>query len=211
MTVNLCSHPWSIVSVYSAYTPPPEIHVMLIETSETRYLPGPEWLPTEEGTILMKCLAVIAKFIAGRSEIETSFVGYNWSPRSWGKEEDQCGFQSLPLKLHWMVWGWPPLAKLDNTYMRVIDIATLSAEQRKILDSEVAREFANFILDRLEKKMSLQFFEIFKRNKWKADGRGVYLDSEQPLSWLLNKKDIFSLVIKPIAFLGIGPKINRIQ
>ena len=63
-TIPVTDHPWSVVSVYSPYSP--DVHVMVMETSTNRYLPGPEWIPDDEGDALMEVWASVLDFISKR-------------------------------------------------------------------------------------------------------------------------------------------------
>ena len=96
---------WSVISVYSPYSD--DFHVMLMETSENRYLPSIEYISDGEGDTLMKIWIETVKYMKKRKTDQQLFIGYNWSPRSWGKWEEGNGFQSIPTKWHAMFWSWP--------------------------------------------------------------------------------------------------------
>ena len=115
---NLAGNPWSLSSVFSSYSP--DIHVMFIEMSPNRYVPGPEKIPVSEGERLMKLWATTLELIARRKTVATIHAGYNWSPRAWGKEEEKTGFQSLPTKWHPHLWGWPALSRSKGLPWKII-------------------------------------------------------------------------------------------
>ena len=110
-TLNVCGYPWSVIAVYSPYSP--EIHVMLMETSPDRYLPAPNALPDEEGEGVAQIIGAVLSYIGDRAGMESVYFGYNWSPRSWGEVEEQGGFQSIPTKWHAMLWGWPSFSRFQ--------------------------------------------------------------------------------------------------
>lgn len=195
---------WSVVSVYSPYSP--DVHVMVIETSTDRYLPGPEWVPDNEGNDLMELWAVILDFIGKRTQNASVHAGYNWSPRAWGEEEEKTGFQSIPTKWHTMIWGWPrfPRPKKTTKVAKWIDSQSLPPEVRRILgENSYAEPFGSLIKNRLEKAFpeGTLFIELFPHWDWKIDGRGIYAPFNNAIPEILRIPGFFSQVLKPMAIV----------
>lgn len=199
-TVRISGKPWSVISVYSPYSP--DIHVMLMESSTDRYLPGPEWTPDDEGDGLMRLWTIILEFLARREENATIHAGYNWSPRSWGLEEEKTGFQSVPTKWHPMLWGWPPFAEEGGTGFEWIDAATLSEAERRILgENDYAEPFGAWIKERLENSFSTgpEFRELFPAGNWRIDGRGIEVRLEGSVLDVLGKPGFFRRILGPLS------------
>jgi hypothetical protein len=196
---NIAGKPWSLVSVLSSYSP--DIHIMLIETSDRRYISGPEQIPTGEGEVLVKLWAAILELISKRKSIASIHAGYNWSPRAWGKEEERTGFQSLPTKWHPHLWGWPALDK-KTSFVRKIDAAAIEPEERRLLgDNKYAKPFSKLIKKRMEETFSRDslFCRFFPRGKWQIDGRGIYTGFPKSITKILRTQDFFGEVLKPLA------------
>jgi len=203
-TLLVGEKPWSVVSVFSPYTP--DVHVMVVETSTDRYLPGPESVPDEEGNELMSHLASILDFLAGRESVATIHVGYNWSPRAWGEEEEKTGFQSVPTKWHVMVWGCPPFPNEGELLecAEWVETASLPAAEKRLLgDNDFVEPFAQLIRCELEKVFprSALVFELFDPMRWRIDGRGICMPFNQSLPGILRVEGFFSQVLKPVAVL----------
>jgi hypothetical protein len=203
-TLNISGKPWSVVSVYSPYSP--DVHVMVIETGVNRYLPGPEWVPDEEGNNLMELWATILDFIAKREANGTIHVGYNWSPRAWGKEEEITGGQSVPTKWHAMLWSWPPFPNegKETPYAKWMDTASLTPEEKRLLgDNNYAEPFGQLIKNRLEQTFPEDslFCKLFDCSKWEIDGRGFYALFSRSIPELLRTHKFFSQVLKPLAVM----------
>ena len=195
---------WSVVSAYSPYSP--DIHVMVIETSTDRYLPGPERIPDKEGDDLMELWAVILDFIGKRTQNASVHVGYNWSPRAWGEEEEKNGFQSIPTKWHAMLWGWPqfPRPKKTTEIAKWVDSQSLSPEVRRILgENNYAEPFGSLIKNRLEKAFpeGTLFIELFPHWDWKIDGRGIYAPFNNAIPEILRIHGFFSQVLRPMSLV----------
>lgn len=199
-TVEIRGKPWSVISVYSPYSP--DIHVMLMESSTDRYLPGPEWIPDDEGDGLMRLWTFILEFLARREENATIHAGYNWSPRSWGVEEEKTGFQSVPTKWHPMLWGWPPFAAEGGAGFEWIDAAALSRAERRILgENDYAEPFGAWIEERLEDSFSArpEFRELFPGRNWRIDGRGIEVRLEGSVLEVLRKPGFFRRILGPLS------------
>lgn len=203
--LDINGKPWSVVSVYSAYSP--DVHVMLVETSPNRYLPGPEKVPDIEGDQLMPACRAILEFIAQRKINNSIHIGYNWSPRAWGENEEKTGFQSLPTKWHPHIWGWPSLdnpKSINQKYVKLVQSKSLSIPEQRLLGyNDYGKPFGMLIRNELRKifrKDSL-LFEIFPYKKWLIDGRGIYAVSNIHLVNVLKNKEFFSSALKPLALL----------
>ena len=172
-TINIDKHPWSVISVISPYSD--DFHVMLMETSINRYLPSIEYIDDKEGNSLMKIWMDIIKYMKERKKDQKIYLGYNWSPRSWGKKEEETGFQSIPTKWHGMFWSWPDFQKEinqkennklindeKNKKMDEKDLDCKNYEKLKYIDEKETKEsfkrlngktkFGNDIVGVLEKK-----------------------------------------------------------
>ncbi len=98
---------WSAINVLSSYSN--AFHTMLMETGDNRYLPGPEWIPDDEGDELMRIAASLVAEAENHSGGGTVSIGYNWSPLGFGELEGKSGLQSIPTKFHPQIWSWWPL------------------------------------------------------------------------------------------------------
>ena len=200
-TIPISEGEWSVVSVFSPYTP--DIHVMVIETSVNRYVPGPEWIPDEEGERLMELWSVILDFIVEETLCETIHVGYNWSPRAWGEEEEKGGFQSIPTKWHAMLWDWPRFPEIGETtnYAKWIDVNTLAPVAKRILiGNNYVKSFGNLVKNRIRKIFDDGTLgsEIFGSSDWKVDNRIISIQFNSSIQKVLRTSGFFSQVLKPI-------------
>jgi hypothetical protein len=202
ITLNIEGKPWSVITVYSPYSP--DIHVMVMETSSGRYLPGPESVPDSEGNKLMEVWASILDFIAQREENETIHLGYNWSPYSWGEEEEKTGFQSIPTKWHAMNWGWPRFPENNQTseYVKFIDSKALPEDSKRLLgNNEYAEPLGQLIKERLIKSLPEQtLLNSFSNDQsWKTDGRGLCIPLQCSIQEMLRRAEFYYQILKPIS------------
>ncbi len=202
--VDIEGKPWSVISVYSPYSP--DIHVMIMETSIDRYLPSPEYCQNSEGEGLMQLWDSVLEFIMKRKINHTIHAGFNWSPRSWGYVEEKGGFQSIPTKWHTMMWGWPefPIKSEKTKYAKWIPIETLTLPQRRIFGSNnYSLVMGRMLKDRFEAYFSLKnnYNKIFSSPTWKLDSRGLYLDFNLSIRTLFVTEDFFSEILKPIGII----------
>ncbi len=201
---SVAGHHWSLASVFSSYSP--DIHVMFLEASPNRYIPGPEIIPDREGEGLMKLWAATLELIAKRKTVATLHAGYNWSPRAWGREEEKTGFQSLPTKWHPHLWGWPAFGKLSS-FARPIETSTLTPQERRLLgDNNYAKPFGVLIKKRMAETFSKGslFYKLFPRRNWRIDGRGIYARFNLSVPQILRTPGFFSQVLKPLATMLEG-------
>ncbi|MCK5147958.1 hypothetical protein KAR48_14470 [bacterium] len=198
-TIDIDGAPWSVISVYSPYSP--DIHVMIMETSTDRIISGPEAVPLQEGDSLMKLWKFILEFIAGRQGNESIYVGYNWSPRAWGGREERGGFQSVPTKWHAMLWGWPAFPEKGKC-SEIVDWIRrdeLSLPARRIFgENEYTVDLSNFIHTRLRK--------LFEDRPewhigWDINNMGLKLELPHTLPELLSNTFLFSQIISPVAIM----------
>ena len=204
VTIENGNSAWSVVAVYSPYSP--DVHVMVIETNVERYLPGPERIPDAEGNALMEIWASILEFISEREQNATIHVGYNWSPRAWGIEEEKTGFQSIPTKWHAMLWGWPqfPDTGEKTETAEWVEFQSLSTNIQRLMGKNTyAEPFGQLIQKRLENAFpeGSQFVELFPPWDWKIDGRGIVVDFDLSIIEILKTAEFFSQVLKPIAIV----------
>jgi hypothetical protein len=203
MTIDAAGRPWSLTSVYSSYSP--DIHVMLIDSSPGRYVPGPEKIPDRQGDSLMKLWAAVLDSIAQRKTVATVHAGYNWSPRAWGAEEEKTGFQSVPTKWHPHLWGWPAFEKMPSTKewsAKSVNVLLLPFPVRRMLgDNNYAKPFGLLIKDRMREKFpkGTLFNKLFPHRKWFIDGRGVYTRFNLSVPEILRTPGFFEQILKPLA------------
>ena len=195
-TVRFDSSCWSVVTVLSPYSP--NFHVMVIETNTNRYVPGPDWLPDTEGEALMALWAVVLDFIAQNTGSETVHVGYNWSPRAWGEEEERTGGQSVPTKWHLHLWGWPNLS-LESEYVKWVEV-DCPKTKRLLGENEYVKPLAQLIQARLQQEaVAHPAMGNILDQEWSIDERGLRISfpgsSEQMLQ---DAPEFFSRVLKPI-------------
>lgn len=203
ITLEICGKPWSVVSVYSPYSL--DVHVMLIETSPNRYLPGPEKIPEGEGTCLMELWATILDLIAERQVNATVHVGYNWSPRAWGQQEEKNGFQSIPTKWHPHLWGWPPFHNTPREKLKygewIDSTSLLPCEKRLLGDNNYAEPFGLLIKNKLKEAFPQDtlFNRLFSNRNWLINGSGIYAPFNTSVPEILRTPKFFSHVLKPLA------------
>lgn len=196
-TLDIGGRPWSVIAVYSPYSP--DMHVMVMETSLDRVLPGPEAVPPEEGDALMALWRFILDFISGRPGNASVYVGYNWSPRAWGEREERGGFQSIPTKWHAMLWGWPVLPPEGENVGAVDWVARedlIKPARRVFGENAYAEPLSRWMAERLARVLSDQ--EGW-HSGWKAGSMGLELSIARPLDALLAGPDFFSRVVGPTA------------
>jgi hypothetical protein len=201
ITLSVKENPWSIISVLSPYTPLQ--HVMIMETSSQRYLPGIEKIGDKEGDALTPIFNEIIKFIKDQDQIRTIGWGYNWSPRSWGSQEEKTGFQSIPTKWHTMIWGWPSLKDHSpSSYLSFANRDSLNAQQKRLLgDNLYAEVLGSIIKSRLKQTLSYQFshFPLLPISEWIIDQRGLLIPFQTSITGFFQLPGLFSLLLKPIA------------
>ena len=202
-TFEISKKPWALTSVYSSYSP--DIHVMFLEASPDRYVPGPEKIPVRQGERLMELWAATLELIARRETVATIHAGYNWSPRSWGKEEEKTGFQSLPTKWHPHLWGWPALDSREKVrYARDVKISSLSRQERRLLgENDYAKPFGRLIKKRMGETFSRSslFSKLFPQRRWHIDGRGIYARFPVSIPKILRTPGFFGEILKPLAVM----------
>lgn len=200
---EVARRPWSLVSVYSPYTP--NAHVMLMESSADRYLPGPEWVPDEEGDALMPRIARILNNLQAMPENESLHAGYNWAPRSWGQQEERTGFQSIPTKWHPMLWGWPALdggAGKHEGYIDWVEASELTREERRLFGgNEYSRPLCELIRSALEPifEGAENWRELFDFENAAPDRHTLDIPFQSSLPELFGMPRFFSEILKPIA------------
>ncbi|EAY11108.1 hypothetical protein TVAG_358870 [Trichomonas vaginalis G3] len=98
----------SVLSPYSKF-----FHVMVLDLSSKLYLPAPEWFSPEYFhkicNLCNKCIIHMRK-----TQTKCLCAGYNWSPYSYGTEEEKTGAQSVTTKFHFSIWSWDDLMPYDG-------------------------------------------------------------------------------------------------
>lgn len=201
-TLDLCGRPWSIIAVYSPYSP--SMHVMLMETSGDRYLPAPDSIPDDEGEAVAGVIAAVLRFIQERADTESVYFGYNWSPRSWGDVEEQGGFQSIPTKWHAMIWGWPafPAPGKRTTCADWIDLRTISNPARRIFGAgDYIEPFSALIASRLQANPEIKRMLL---HGCTTGEQGPVCALPYSLPDMLTQNTFFSRLLKPAAVILDG-------
>lgn len=200
-SLNINGAPWSVLSVFSPYSP--KIHVMVMETSVNRYLPSPDRVPDLEGDALIDVWRTILTYISTLKGCDTVHVGYNWSPRSWGMEEEKTGFQSIPTKWHAMLWGWPNFISTEQSdYIDTVDLDSLSLQSRRLIgENDYAIPLGMLIRNRLESAFpeGSELIDQFPLDKWRVDRTGLTLNCSESIVDLLRTPYLFSQILKPVS------------
>ena len=214
-TINIGKAPWSIISVLSPYSN--DFHLMLMETAKDRYLPSMEYIKDKEGNSLMKIWIAIVKYMKQYKKGQI-YVGYNWSPRSWGEKEEETGFQSIPTKWHGMFWNWQDL-KIDT----ITNQKKKSSNDNDLNQSEYEKyyfineketsdsfkglngktKFANDIVNDFKKIMDNiknQHLDSKVKNGETKTEKGAYIiQFNHKMEDLFESENFFSDFLKPIA------------
>jgi len=200
---DILGNPWSVISVFSPYTP--NTHVMLMEQSPNRYLPGIEWIPEDEGEQVMELIGSVMSFLATKEENATLHAGYNWSPRSWGENEEKNGFQSIPTKWHPMLWGWPDFDSKDaqsSEYVEWVDVDSLPPLYRRLLgDNDYSLPLCRYIQSSIESafRKSSFFYKYFAWDETKLTDHTLTIPFSISLPQLFSTSNFFSKFLKPLA------------
>ncbi len=201
-TVDAKGNPWSVISVYSPYSS--DVHVMIMETSADRYVPGPEYIPCDEGEQVMTVITNVLDYIRERKENATFHFGYNWSPRSWGEREEKGGFQSIPTKWHTMLWGWPSFPEQGNRKGAAdwICCEQLGNQARRVFcENNYIKPFSEFINRRLGERFAESEFRDAKMlaETWKTEAGSLVLPINKSVFELISAKGFFTYFLKPLA------------
>lgn len=186
--VDILGNPWSVVAVLSPYTR--GFHVMLVDLSD-RYLPDPTKLSDSdrEGDALMDLWGRIVDFQNGLPDSRSVHVGYNWSPRSFGEEEEKGGFQTLTTKWHPQFWNFGEL----NNFVPLENVG--EGARRAILGNKYNQWFGEVLRDYLKN----QRFGFLDASSMRVDKRGLEVALTTNLSRVFQGGEFFSNGLKPIA------------
>ena len=131
----------SVVSVLSPYSH--DIHVMVMDLSSELYLPSPELINDYIFEKICKTVNKCINYIRWRN-YRCICAGYNWSPYSFGTQEEITGGQSIPTKFHFSLWTWDDLKKFDNK-------KEIKKELKRVLgDNNYGIPFAHFFYDKIK-------------------------------------------------------------
>ena len=131
----------SVVSVLSPYSH--DIHVMVMDLSSELYLPSPELINDYIFEKICKTVNKCINYIRSRN-YRCICAGYNWSPYSFGTQEEITGGQSIPTKFHFSLWTWDDLKKFDNK-------KEIKKELKRVLgDNNYGIPFAHFFYDKIK-------------------------------------------------------------
>jgi len=200
VTKDIKGNPWSVISVYSPYSV--DFHVMLMETG-MRYIPSPEYVKDNEVKDLMSLWIEIIQFMKDNYKGQRIFIGYNWSPRSWGEIEEAGGFQSIPTKWHPMFWTWP----VFNNEKKPDYLSWLNQEKPEIPFKRMNGEnhFVVPIARRIKYEADWLIKEAFEKKgiinteESIADQNGFCVIFKCGLKTLLSDDAFFSCFLKPLS------------
>jgi hypothetical protein len=190
-TLDIAASPWSVINVYSPYSP--DAHVMLMETSHRRVVTGPHELDANEGRLLLEVWTSILTFLAERESNASVCVGYNWSPLSWGVKEELTGFQSIPTKWHPQFWGWPSEDRFSHE-------SPARQQEEDLFSPRWGPAFGALIKARLlaaNPGIGAGFFA--PPGVWTVDARGLEIGLTTATPGLFGRDAFFADVLAPIA------------
>jgi len=189
---------WSLVNVISPYVL--GYQVMTINRG-TMHCPGPRCnvISVETGEHLVQ---VWAESLHHFAEVgaKRPFLGWNWSPFSWGDiEMEKGGGQSLPLRWHMMVGAEDEERGTEAT--ELLEWNELTPHQRRLMGEndygELFGEAANERLSRIIPADSIARSHINFANP-RIDGIGLLLPLKVPILELVGSGWLFREVIRPI-------------
>ena len=189
---------WYLVNVLSSYSP--VFHVMLIECTRYRNLPTPEYLDDKEGIFVVSKIRKCLQFLIEQQYDSDISVGYNWSPRAFGQEEEKTGYQSV-MRLHFQIWLHP--SDDESEYVKWIDIDKLTKEQKRLIDNTFSLEFSKLFETQFDKKQILDSPII---DHIETDSNSFKIIFTKNILELFSD-DLFPEIIKPMA--AILEKIFR--
>ena len=134
-------------------------HVMIVELSPNRFLPGPESFTDHEwfkfSELSYKTVKSMNTLYTNdhKNESFSTLCGFNWSPYSWGLYEERGGCQSITTKFHMMIWQWPQI-------MTTSDYSDLPEKHRQIFFENSYNESFGRLIGR---SIGLPSFEVSPR------------------------------------------------
>ena len=134
----------SVVSVLSPYSH--DIHVMVMDLSPELYLPSPELINDHIFEKICKTVNKCIDYMRTKN-YKCICAGYNWSPYSFGTQEEVTGGQSIPTKFHFSLWTWDDLKKFDKK-------KEIKKELKRVLgDNNYGLPFALFFYEKIKNKI----------------------------------------------------------
>ena len=131
----------SVVSVLSPYSH--DIHVMVMDLSPELYLPSPELIDDHIFEKICKTVNKCINYMRSKN-YKCICAGYNWSPYSFGTQEEITGGQSIPTKFHFSLWTWDDLKKFDKK-------REIKKEIKRVLgDNKYGLPFAHFFYEKIK-------------------------------------------------------------
>ena len=134
----------SVVSVLSPYSH--DIHVMVMDLSPELYLPSPELINDHIFEKICKTVNKCIDYMRTKN-YKCICAGYNWSPYSFGTQEEVTGGQSIPTKFHFSLWTWDDLKKFDKK-------KEIKKELKRVLgENNYGVPFALFFYEKIKNKI----------------------------------------------------------
>jgi hypothetical protein len=131
----------SVVSVLSPYSH--DIHVMVMDLSPELYLPTPELIDDHIFEKICKTVNKCINYMRSKN-YKCICAGYNWSPYSFGTQEEITGGQSIPTKFHFSLWTWDDLKQFDKK-------REIKKEIKRVLgDNKYGLPFAHFFYEKIK-------------------------------------------------------------
>lgn len=214
---RFCGGRWSVISVLAPYSP--LLHLMIMETSKSRYIPGPEWVADPEGDQVMRICAAVLSFIAEaeRGTADEIYAGYNWTPRAWGLDLEEGrgrGFQTVLTKLHFMLWAryqLPDAGKktvINDYSSEWVPADSLEKQQaRLIIENNYGKLLGRVMAEAVEKAFASRggvpvcgCGGLLNFRRWSFGPRGITAPFRGSLLALLQgSPHFFTDVLKPMA------------
>lgn len=157
-------------------------HVMIMEISDNRYLPGPESFCEEEWKKISDLSERVVHLMKKTNNVllhhrnnkkfqyAAQCCGFNWSPFAWGEIEEKMSCQSIISKFHMMIWQWSYADLLKGANFK----ANLPEEKEQFFFyNDYNKHFAKLVLNELG---------IMKEDRIECGPRGLFIPFD-----LLNK------------------------
>lgn len=160
---------FGVVNVYSPYA---DLHLMMLNLG-AKHCPGPLCLTEEVGSQIMTAAAKTLGFFR-ECGAEDVFLGWNFSPWSWGEAEMRSGGQSFPTRFH------PHLGGRRKGEEFTMEWGELSSHERRLLgENDYGYLLGEAIFSALEP--SPEFMKLISIPDSYADNMGLVLPLRRDL------------------------------